>query len=592
MTEEPEQATPSLYQTFLRVLKENFPQQRWVYGIAIIAMVIVAATTSATAWIMKAIFDVLSNAPGAWPAIVVAGAVLFIFVVKGLSGYVQQVALSRAGNRVVSDIQRKMYRKLLQQEASWFDATESSDLLVRVTTSAQSARMVIDTIVTGFVRDALTLLGLIGVMVWQHALLSAVFLVIGPLALFGVRAVLGRVRRIMQAELVSLTEIMKVIQETSGGLRVVRAFGLEPMLEGRMDRAVKDVERRSNSIIRLEAVTAPMMDTLAGSAIATIVLVSGLSIGMGAAATAGELMAFVTALLMAYEPAKRLSRMRVSLEAAFVGVKMMFDILDRPDALADAPDAVDLPGGKGQVALRDVRFTYDGNRDVLQGVSLLFPAGKTTALVGPSGGGKSTIMSLLLRLYDPVEGAVEFDGLDLRQIRRASLQAHMAYVGQNTFLFSNTVRENIRMGRPGASEEDIIAAARAAQAHDFITGLPQGYDTPVGENGIFLSGGQRQRLSLARAILKDAPILLLDEATSALDNQSEMLVRDAITAATKGRTTILIAHRLSTVLTADEIVYVEGGRVIEQGPLNALLSQDSHFAAMFRHEFRAEDPAA
>jgi ABC-type multidrug transport system fused ATPase/permease subunit len=592
MTEEPEQATPSLYQTFLRVLKENFPQQRWVYGIAIIAMVIVAATTSATAWIMKAIFDVLSNAPGAWPAIVVAGAVLFIFVVKGLSGYVQQVALSRAGNRVVSDIQRKMYRKLLQQEASWFDATESSDLLVRVTTSAQSARMVIDTIVTGFVRDALTLLGLIGVMVWQHALLSAVFLVIGPLALFGVRAVLGRVRRIMQAELVSLTEIMKVIQETSGGLRVVRAFGLEPMLEGRMDRAVKDVERRSNSIIRLEAVTAPMMDTLAGSAIATIVLVSGLSIGMGAAATAGELMAFVTALLMAYEPAKRLSRMRVSLEAAFVGVKMMFDILDRPDALADAPDAVDLPGGKGQVALRDVRFTYDGNRDVLQGVSLLFPAGKTTALVGPSGGGKSTIMSLLLRLYDPVEGAVEFDGLDLRQIRRASLQAHMAYVGQNTFLFSNTVRENIRMGRPGASEDDTIAAARAAQAHDFITGLPQGYDTPVGENGIFLSGGQRQRLSLARAILKDAPILLLDEATSALDNQSEMLVRDAITAATKGRTTILIAHRLSTVLTADEIVYVEGGRVIEQGPLNALLSQDSHFAAMFRHEFRAEDPAA
>lgn len=592
MTDGPTQANPNLYQAFLRVLRENFPQQKWVYAIAIGAMIVVAATTSATAWIMKAIFDVLSNAPEAWPAIAVAGAVLGIFVSKGLAGYVQQVALSRAGNRVVSDIQRKMYRKLLQQEASWFDATESSDLLVRVTQSAQSARIVIDTIVTGFVRDALTLLGLIAVMVWQHALLSAVFLIIGPLALLGVRAVLGKVRRIMQAELVSLTEIMKVIQETSGGLRVVRAFGLEPMLEGRMDRAVKDVERRANSIVRLESVTAPMMDTLAGSAIATIVLVSGLSVGMGVAATAGELMAFVTALLMAYEPAKRLSRMRVSLEAAFVGVKMMFDILDRPDALADAPDAVDLPEGKGQVALRDVRFTYDGNRDVLQGVSLLFPAGKTTALVGPSGGGKSTIMSLLLRLYDPAEGTVEFDGVDLRRIRRASLQAHMAYVGQNTFLFSNTVRENIRMGRAGATDEEIIAAAQAAQAHDFIAGLPQGYDTPVGENGIFLSGGQRQRLSLARAIIKDAPILLLDEATSALDNQSEMLVRDAIATATKGRTTILIAHRLSTVLTADEIVYVEGGRVVEQGPLNDLLSQDSRFAAMFRHEFPTEEPAA
>ena len=592
MTDGPKQANPNLYQAFLRVLKENFPQQKWVYAIAIGAMVVVAASTSATAWIMKAIFDVLSNAPEAWPAIAVAGAVLGIFVSKGLAGYVQQVALSRAGNRVVSDIQRKMYRKLLQQEASWFDATESSDLLVRVTQSAQSARIVIDTIVTGFVRDALTLLGLIAVMVWQHALLSAVFLIIGPLALLGVRAVLGKVRRIMQAELVSLTEIMKVIQETSGGLRVVRAFGLEPMLEGRMDRAVKDVERRANSIVRLESVTAPMMDTLAGSAIATIVLVSGLSVGMGVAATAGELMAFVTALLMAYEPAKRLSRMRVSLEAAFVGVKMMFDVLDRPDSLADAPDAVDLPDGRGQVALRDVRFTYDGARDVLQGVSLVFPAGKTTALVGPSGGGKSTIMSLLLRLYDPTDGAVEFDGLDLRRIRRASLQRHMAYVGQNTFLFSNTVRENIRMGRAGATDEEIIAAARAAQAHDFISGLPQGYDTPVGENGIFLSGGQRQRLSLARAIIKDAPILLLDEATSALDNQSEMLVRDAIATATKGRTTILIAHRLSTVLTADEIVYVEGGRVVEQGPLNDLLAQDSRFAAMFRHEFLTEEPAA
>lgn len=592
MTDEAKAAKPSPYQTFFRVLKDNFPQQKWVYAIAISAMVVVAATTSATAWIMKAIFDVLSAAPGAWSALTVAAAVFFIFFSKGVASYVQQVALSRAGNRVVSDIQRKLYRKLLQQEASWFDATESSDLLVRVTTSAQAARMVIDTLVTGFVRDTLTLLGLIGVMVWQHALLSGVFLVIGPLALLGVRAVLGKVRRIMQAELVSLTEIMKVIQETSGGLRVVRAFGLEPMLEGRMDRAVRDVEKRSNAIVRLESVTAPMMDTLAGSAIATIVLVSGVSVGIGVTATAGELMAFVTALLMAYEPAKRLSRMRVSLEAAFVGVVMMFDILDRPDAMADAPDAVDMPKGKGEVALRDVRFTYDGTRDVLQSVSLLFPAGKTTALVGPSGGGKSTIMSLLLRLYDPADGAVEFDGLDLRRIRRASLQAHMAYVGQNTFLFSTTVRENIRMGRPDASESDIIAAAQAAQAHEFISGLPQGYATPVGENGIFLSGGQRQRLSLARAILKDAPILLLDEATSALDNQSEMLVRDAITTATKGRTTILIAHRLSTVLTADEIVYVEGGRVVEQGPLNVLLSQDSRFAAMFRHEFPVEEPAA
>lgn len=576
---------PTLVPGIMRVLRENFPGQRKLYIIAIVAMVVVAATTSATAWIMKLIFDVLSKEPGAYPAAVVAGMVLAIFVIKGLASYVQQVFLSRAGNRVVANIQRKIYRKLLQQEASWFDTTESSDILVRVTQSAQSARMVLDTIVTGFVRDALTLIGLIAVMVWQHALLSMIFLVIGPVALLGVRAVLGRVRKIMAAELVSLTEILKVIQETSAGLRVVRAFGLEQILDNRMDRAVRDVERRSNSIVRLESVTSPMMDTLAGIAIATIVLVSGLSLGFGDTATPGELMAFVTALLMAYEPAKRLSRMRVSLEAAYVGVRMMFDILDRPDAMADAKDAVDLSLSAGEVVLRDVHFSYDGTREILSGLSIVFPAGRTTALVGPSGGGKSTIMSLLLRLYDPSKGNVEIDGIDLKTITRRSLQEQTAYVGQNTFLFSSTVRENIRMGRGSATDAEVESAAQAAQAHEFIMKLPRGYDTQVGENGVFLSGGQRQRLSLARAILKNAPILLLDEATSALDNRSEALVRDAIAEATKGRTTIIIAHRLSTVMAADDIAYIENGRLVEQGKLADLLASPSRFATLFRSEF-------
>ncbi|QYZ69278.1 ABC transporter ATP-binding protein [Neotabrizicola shimadae] len=586
-----EKTEQTLLTAAVRVLKENFPAQRKQYIIALVAMVVVAAMASASAWIMKAIFDVLSNVPTAYPAPVVAGMVLGIFILKGAAGYTQSVYLSRAGNRVVARIQRDIYRKLLQQEAAWFDRTESSDILIRVTQSAQSARMMLDTIVTGFVRDALTLIGLVAVMVTQQALLSIVFLVIGPLALLGVRALLARVRKIMTAELASLTEILKVIQETSAGLRVVRAFGLEPILERRMDKAVRDVEKRSNSIVRLESVTAPMMDILAGGAIATIVLISGVSAGFGGTTTAGELMAFITALLMAYEPAKRLSRMRVSLESAFVGVQMMFEILDRPDSMADPADAVALPHGQGEVALRNVGFTYDGKRPILSDLTLVFAPGRTTALVGPSGGGKSTIMSLLLRLYDPTEGHVEIDGTDLRRITRRSLQQMTAFVGQNTFLFSSTVRENIRMGRLDASDADVERAARSAQAHDFIMALPSGYDTPVGENGIFLSGGQRQRLSLARAILKDAPILLLDEATSALDNDSEALVRDAIAEATRGRTTIIIAHRLSTVMGADDIAFIEGGRLIEQGPLRELLERPGKFAALFNKEVSGKAPA-
>ena len=572
---------------FARVLRENFPRQRWAYGVSILAMVVVAATTSGTAWMMNAIFQVLSGAPTAWSALTVAGAVLGLFVGKGLAGYVQQVALSRAGNRIVADIQRQLFRKLLQQDAAWFDVTESSDILLRLTQSAQSARLVIDILVTGFVRDALTLAGLIAVMIWQHALLSGVFLVIGPLALLGVRAVLGKVRRIMTAELLSLGEIMKILQETSAGLRVIRAFGLEPTLEGRMDRAVRDVERRSNAIVRLENITAPMIDTLAGTAIATIVVVGSMRVEQADATTAGALMAFVTALLMAYEPAKRLSRMRVSLEAALAGVMMMFEVLDRPDGMADAPGAQDLTKATGSVRLENVFFSYDGQRPILKGITLDFAPGKTTALVGPSGGGKSTIMGLLMRHYDPDFGRVEVEGLDLRKVRRAALRDHLSFVGQNTFLFSTTVRENIRFGRANAGDEDIVAAARAAQAHQFIMALPQGYDTLVGENGAFLSGGQRPRLSLARAILKDAPILLLDEATSALDNQSETLVRDAITTATQGRTTILIAHRLSTVLAADEVAYIDDGQVLEQGPLQELLARGGYVAAMFGQEYSA-----
>ena len=571
----------SILHGIYRVMRENFMAQKWTYAVAIAAMVIVASSTAASAWIMKAIFDVLSNDPLAYSAPVVAGAVVVIMTGKGLSGFIQQVAMAKAGNRVVANIQRKIYDKLLQQKAAWFDATESSDILIRVTQSAQSARGIIDIVVTSFVRDALTLAGLVAVMVWQYALLSGVFLILGPLAVLGVRAVLGRVRRTMQAELVSLTEILKVIQETSLGLRVVRAFGLDDVLRARMNRAVSDVETMSNSIVRLTSVTVPMIDALSGVAIGIIILVSAGTFVPGAKASSGELMAFVTALLMAFEPAKRLSQMRVSLEASFVGVRMMFDILDRPDAMKDAEGCVDLPLAVGEVALRGVTFSYDGRRDALNDITLIFPAGKTTALVGPSGGGKSTIMSLLLRLYDPNEGTVEIDGQDLRGATRQSLQERTAYVGQNTFLFATTVRENIRMGRRSASDADVEAAARAAQAHEFITALPKGYDTQVGENGVLLSGGQRQRLSLARAIVKDAPILLLDEATSALDNHSEWLVREAIATATRGRTTILIAHRLSTVLAADEVAFIEGGRLVEQGGLAAMLNGKGKVAALF-----------
>ncbi|MBS0562999.1 MAG: ABC transporter ATP-binding protein [Proteobacteria bacterium] len=550
-------------------------------------MILVSAMTSATAWVMRDIVDTMTNPGNHARVFMVAGMVALIFFLKGVGSYVQDVTLIRAGNRIVATQQKRLYAKLLRQGVAFFNLTESSDLLTRVTQSAQSARMIIDILVTSFVRDCLTLIGLVSVMLYQQPALTFISLLIGPLALLGVRLILKKVRAIMEMELASLAEIIKVIQETSAGILVVKAFALEDRMAARMNSAVGQVEKRSNAIARLEAVTSPLMDTLSGFAIAAVVALSAVNIFGERATTAGQLMSFVTALLMAYEPAKRLSRMRVAIEANLIGVRMMFDLLDAPESLTEAPAPVDLPAGPGQVTFETVGFSYKGSRPVLQDLSMVCAAGKTTALVGPSGGGKSTILNLILRLYDPTSGRVSIDGTDLTRASFRSLRERISFVGQGTFLFSASVLDNIRFGRPDATEDEVIAAARAANAHEFIAELSQGYQTPVGENGAFLSGGQKQRLAIARAILKDSPILLLDEATSALDARSEALVQEAIRHLTRGRTTIVIAHRLSTVLEADRICVINEGRLLEQGTTAELLAQDGMFRRLYDQQFRA-----
>ena len=568
-----------------RLLLENFPEHRGRYLAAIGAMVVVAAMTASTAWVMGSIVDSMANPEDQGRILLVAGAVAGIFMLRGFASYVQMVLMARAGNRIVAQKQTELYRRLLDQEIAFFSRTESSDVLVRVTQSAQMARNVIDTIVTGFVRDLLTLLGLLVVMFLQQPMLSLVSLVVGPLTLWGIRRILTRVRVVMSLEMAGLAEVFRVVQETSIGTRVIKAFALEEPMIGRMETAVRSVEKRANKMVQLEAATTPLMDTIAGLAIASIVVLSTVSIFGNSAGTPGQLMSFVTAFLMAYEPAKRLSRMRVTIEAGMVGVGMMYDLLDRPLTLVEAPNAVDLPPGPGMIVLSNLSFGYRGGHRVLDGLSLSLPQGGTTALVGPSGGGKSTLLNLLLRLYDPDEGQILVDGVDLRQVRFAALRRKMSYVGQDTFLFSGTVRENLRMVAPAAANEEIMEAARVAHADEFIQALPRGYDTPIGENGVFLSGGQRQRLAIARAVMRRPEILLLDEATSALDSHSESLVRDALKQVTQGVTTVVVAHRLSTVLRADLICYLENGKVVETGRFDELLALNGKFSELYERQF-------
>ena len=563
-----------------RLLAENFKAQAPWYGIAILSMLIVAAMTSASAWIMRDIVNESVVTKDIQKVFEVAIIVAVIFAVKGVASYFQDVFLSKAGNNIIARTQKKLFARILKQGVAFYSEYSSSELLMRITANAQSARAVIDVVVTSFVRDLFTLLGLIAVMVVQQPLLSLVSAVFGPAAIFGVRKLTKQVRKIMEQELASLGMIIQNVQETATGIRVIKAFHLENYMNSRMEKYVDEVEQRANSMARLEAASSPIMETLSGFAIAGVVALSGIWV-LEQGNTPGELMSFITALLLAYEPAKRLARMRVSLEGGLIGVRMMYELEDRPIDLLEKEDAAPLMAGKGEIQFSKVNFSYKSNQLLFKDLDLTFPAGKTTALVGPSGGGKSSIINLIMRMYDPDSGSVCVDGQNLQDVSFKSLRSRMAFVGQDTFLFAGTVKHNIGLGREGATDDEIIAAAKSANAHDFIINMPHGYDSNVGENGGNLSGGQKQRLAIARAMLRNSEILILDEATSALDSESEYLIRDALTRLSKGRTTIMIAHRLSSITSADNIVVMEAGRVAEQGKPSELLSRDGPYRRLY-----------
>jgi subfamily B ATP-binding cassette protein MsbA len=333
------------------------------------------------------------------------------------------------------------------------------------------------------------------------------------------------------------------------------------------------------------------METLGGCAIAIALIYAGYRVVV-TGATPGQFFSFVTAFLLAYEPAKRLARLNLELNSALVGVRILFEVIDSPPSEAPDDTKPALAIKNARLEFDDVHFAYRGDEAVLRGMSFAAEAGKLTALVGPSGGGKSTVFNLIMRFYEPEHGKILIDGQDITAVSRRSLRQHVAYVGQDVFLFRGTIRENIEFGKPGASEDEIVAAAKGAYAHDFIMSFPRGYDTPVGEHGLQLSGGQRQRIAIARALIKNAPIILLDEATAALDSESELQVREAMEHLFRGRTTLAIAHRLHTVAHADRILVVEDGQVTESGRHDELLRKRGRYATFYRLQLEQQEPRA
>ena len=568
-----------------RLVRENFRKNALGYAIATAAMVAVAATTALSAWIIKDVADEFFLSKDIGRIYMIAGFIAVIFVVKGAAVFVQSYVLSKVGNGIVAEQQRRMYDRVLRHGIEFYHSVPLGDLITRITHNAQAVRDVLNLLVTSAVRDLLTLIGLVAVMVIQQPLLSLVALVVAPASIYGVTLLVRKVRQLAEKEFLSLAQMVQVMQETVVGVRIVKAFNLEGLMRRRMHRAISNVEERANGIALLGSSTSPVMETLGGLAIAAVIVIGGTVVIHGGQ-TPGSLMSFVAAMLLAYEPAKRLARFRISLEAGIIGVRMMFELEDRPLVIAEAEPPVELAVPEGRIEFDKVGFSYREGETILDRFDLVIEPGKVTALVGPSGGGKSTIMNLILRLYDPVAGAVRIDGVDIRDVTFQSLRAHIALVSQETFLFAGTIRDNIAMGRDGATDVEIVEAARGANAHEFIMAMPKGYDTQVGENGVQLSGGQKQRLTIARALLKDARIVLLDEATSSIDSEAEMQVKKAFDVLLKGRTAVVIAHRLSTVRSADRICVVKEGRIVESGTHAALLEARGLYAELFDLQFR------
>jgi ATP-binding cassette subfamily B protein len=551
------------------------------YAIAFTLMGIAAAGTALTAYLMGAVINeayVHRNFSG----IVTIGLLTAgLFTIKGAATYGQSVMLSRIGNAIIAQNQLRMFDRLMYQNLGFFAARHSSEFLARLSTGANSATQVLNLLVTAIGRDFLSLVGLGAVMVIQDPVMSLVTVVIAPPALFVLRKLVRRIRLIARTQFTGGTRLFETMQETIQGIRIVKAFALEDEMRTRIRQNVAAVEHESNKMARVSNRASPLMETLGGIAIALGVTYGGYrTIETGA--TPGEFFSFLAAFLLAYEPAKRLARLNIDLNAGLTGVRILFEIIDAPPSEPNDDDRPALRIGTARVEFDRVRFAYRPGEPVLNDLSFIAEPGKVTALVGPSGGGKSTILNLILRLYEPQSGTIIIDGQNIADVSRHSLRRQIAYVGQDVFLFRASVRDNIAFGKPGATEDEIIAAAKAAYAHDFIMTFPAGYDAPVGEHGLQLSGGQRQRVAVARALIRNAPLILLDEATAALDSESERQVQDAIAHLCQGRTTIAIAHRLHTVAHADRIHVIEDGKLVESGRHEELMRKSGRYASFYR----------
>jgi ATP-binding cassette, subfamily B, bacterial MsbA len=571
--------------TIRRLLNDHVSNYWGLLALAIFMMSLVAATTAAMAWSMEYVLDEVFTAKNKTLLPYVGGAIFLLFFVKGMSSYAQSILMNHVGQSIVCDIQKQMFKHLIYADLTFYHNTSTGALVARFTNDVQLLRSSVSTSLTGIGKDALTVIFLVAVMFQKDLMLASIAFFIFPTAVFPIARLSKKMRKASSTTQEKVGGLASLLDQVFQGVRHVKAYGMEMYEVMRANKIIDSVFKSIQKAARAKAITHPLMELLGGVAIVAVIFYGGYQVIQGTQTT-GTFFAFITALLLAYEPMKRLAHINADLQEGIAAATRIFELMDIQPKIQNQVHAKPLIMGEGQVIFQGVNFAYRKEHPVLRDLNLTLEGGKTTALVGPSGSGKSTLLNLIPRFYEIQEGAIAIDRQNIQDLTLESLRKHIALVSQEVSLFDDTIYANIAYGRLDATEAEIYEAAKMAAAHDFIQGLPEGYQTMVGEQGVKLSGGQRQRISIARAILKNAPILLLDEATSALDAESEKLIQEALQKLMNGRTTLVIAHRLSTILHADQIVVLDKGLVVEKGTHKALLEEKGLYARIYNLQFQ------
>ena len=515
---------------------------------------------------------------------------LIVFIVRAFTSFLSEYAFQKVGLSTVRDLRNDLYERIINQSHKFFSERSTGEMVSRIVSDADAIQAAVSTRMGDLFQESLTLLGLVAFIFVTNAELAVVvilasWLIVVPVVLFG-----RRLRKTTHKSQERMADLANILEETIRGVRIVKAFTMEPFEIQRFREATRRHLRQLLSVQRVQALTSPVMELLAGICMVMLFTYAQSRIAAGTLTT-GQFVSFIATLALMYAPIKKLNKVNLSVNTALSAAERVFRMLDIENDVREKPDAHRIESVGSGIRYEDVSFTY-GNDPVLRNVTLNVAPGEIVALVGGSGAGKSTLVNLLPRFYDVTSGRITVDGRDVRDVSLLSLRKLMGFVTQEVVLFNDTVRNNIAYGRSDADEQLVIDAAKAANAHEFISQLPKGYDTLIGEAGVLLSGGQRQRLAIARALFKDPPILVLDEATSALDTESERLVQQALTNLMQGRTTLVIAHRLSTIRSADKIVVLDRGRIVESGRHEELLAHRGVYRKLYDLQFVDDEAIA